>query len=117
MKKRAKGIDMQKLFFWTPRILGILFIILMEIFVIISNGFTVMTLVENVFVMILLIALVLAWRWPLPGGIIYTFLAVAYILMAARRHLVPAMAFALPLFIAGVLFILDWEFRAKLKSR
>ena len=117
MKKRAKtGFDLQKFFFWTPRILGIAFVVLMELFVILTNGFTVMTIVENVFVMVLLIALVLAWKWPLPGGIIYTFLSVVYLLMASRRHSVPAMAFALPLFIASVLFILDWEFRAKLKK-
>jgi hypothetical protein len=109
-----RGLDFNKLLFWTPRILGIAFCIILELFILLSHGFSIISLVENVFVMVLLIALVLAWRWPFPGGILYALLALSYIILAKPGKTTgTVLAMAIPLFIAGVLFILDHEFRAK----
>jgi len=65
---------------------------------------------------IVLLFLLLAWRWEWTGAVFFTALAVLYLVAFPGR--VHWSAYALisgPLFLLGMLFLLNWVFRAELR--
>lgn len=79
--------------FWLPRILAILFIGLISLFAFdvfdadLSLGGKLLGLVMHLIpTCVLLIALVIAWKWPLPGGILFILGGVAYFFFARGQH-------------------------------
>lgn len=57
---------------------------------------------------ILLIALAIAWRWKLIGGFLFLVLAViSMIFFNTYEHIISFSIVSLPIFVIGVLFIVD----------
>lgn len=116
---------MKRLLFWTPRILCILFAVFLSVFAldVFGEGLgfweTVLALlIHLVPVYIVVIVLVVAWRWEWVGAILFTVLAVLYVVSAwGRFHWSAYVAISGPLVLLGVLFLFNWIYRAQLQSR
>jgi hypothetical protein len=117
MKKPA-----QRFLFWTPRILCILFILFVSLFAldVFEEGYTfwqtllalVMHLIPTA---IIVIVLVVSWHWEWVGGVLFSVFGALYLVMAWGRF--PWIAYVMisgPLFVIGVLFLINWLYRREL---
>jgi hypothetical protein len=110
--------------FWAPRILGILFAIFISIFAldVFGQGYsfaeTVLALAMHLVPTgILLVVLVLAWRWEWIGGILFPGLGILYLVTAwGRFHWSAYLVISGPLILEGILFLLNWRYREALRS-
>lgn len=117
MKPRAK-----RLLFWTPRISLLIFAFLISLFAldVFGQGYGFWgtlgaLLIHLAPVGVLLVAVVLAWRWEWVGTLLLTAWAVWYMLVAAGfLPSVYLMMAGLP-FVLGLLFLLNWRYRAELR--
>ena len=126
-----KGVS--KFVYWTPRILSILFILFLAMFsldIFEGNygfwGTIVGLFMHNIPVMILLIILVISWKHELVGAIAFILAGLVYIismLMTALRNpfewylLSWSLIIAGPAFFIGILWILNWKNKKKLKKK
>jgi hypothetical protein len=110
---------MRQSLFWSPRILGILFAAFVSLFAldVFEQGVSLEAiggfLIHLFPVYLLIIVLILAWRWELIGAVSYPLLGVLYIALA---HGFPWQTYALmsgPPVLIGVLFLLDWSYRRR----
>lgn len=107
---------------WAPRILGIMFALFLSIFAldVFGQGYgfwgTALALFMHLIpTFVLLIALAMAWRWPWVGALTFIGFSLWYIIvMGARPWLVPIEIAGPPLLI-GILFLVDWLYRPKLR--
>jgi hypothetical protein len=111
--------------FWTPRVLTLIFAAFISIFafdvfegrqdtwhLIVALG---RHLIPTALVLVLL---VLAWRWEWVGALAYVGLGAFYIAWSWGRFHWSAYAFiAGPLFLVGLLFLLNWVHRDELRGR
>jgi len=138
MKKSVKRVV-----FWMPRILCILFAVVVfwsesiaaDIFADISSlcqfvnifaldvfgesvGDTVFALLMHLVpTAIILIALAIAWCWEGVGAILFAALGVWYVIVAwGRFEWTTYLLVAGPLFFISALFLVNWSFRASLRS-
>jgi hypothetical protein len=115
---------MNKMLFWTPRILTIVFILFLGLFALDSfegeqsmikkiGGFFI-HLIPN---FVLIVVLIVAWKHEWVGTIAFTLVGIAYIIMFWGRFPV-ATYFTIsgPLFLIAVLFWLNWMNRKKLDN-
>ena len=110
----------KKILFWSPRILGILIAIFVSLFAldVFGEGYsTVETIVALVMHLIptfvILIVLGIAWRWEWIGGFLFVALGVLYITLFWEPSNLPAyLVISGPLFLTGILFLLDGCFRS-----
>jgi hypothetical protein len=117
------NVRLQRLLFWTPRILGILFASFLSLFAldVFSEGqglgeVILPLLIHLVPVYVVVIALIVAWRWPVVGAIVFPALAVCYVFMSrVRFHWAVYVTIPVPLVILGVLFFLNWKYRVQLR--
>lgn len=66
---------------------------------------------------IVVIALVVAWRWEWVGAVLFFGLAVFYVVMAwGRFPFGTYLAISGPLGLIGVLFLLNWRYRCELRT-
>ena len=110
--------------FWTPRILGILFAIFISLFAldVFSEGYgfweTIWALLMHLVpTAMVLVVLAISWRWEWVGGILFMALGLFYIVMAWGRF--PWLTYLLisgPLFLVGILFLLNWRHKAELRA-
>ena len=115
----------KRVLFWTPRILCILFALLLSLFAldVFSEGYgfleTILALlIHLVPVYIVVIVLVIAWRWEWVGAILFSALAVFYAVWTwGRFPLITHLSISGPLVLVGVLFLFNWIFRAQLRTR
>lgn len=102
--------------FWAPRILTILFALFLSVFALDVFGETkglletltalALHLVPTLLVVVLL---VLAWRWELIGVVAFASLAIGYIWMSwGRFPLSTYVVISGPLLLISVLFFLSW---------
>ena len=120
MKKSAKTI-----LFWTPRILCILFTAFISIFAADvfegNQGFwqTVLALLLHLIpAFLMLIILVVSWRWEWIGGTLFTGLGIFYIAWFwGRFHWSAYVIISGSLFLLGFLFILGWIYRKEIKMK
>lgn len=116
---------MNKMLFWTPRILTIVFILFLGLFALDSfegeqsmikklGGFFI-HLIPN---FVLIVVLIVAWKHEWVGTIAFTLVGIAYIIMFWGRFPV-ATYFTIsgPLFLIAVLFWLNWMNRKKLNHK
>ena len=109
---------------WTPRALGILFAVFLSVFALDvfgeCHGFwkTILALLVHLVPSgIILVAVAIAWRWEWIGGLMFIGLGALYLLLAGGRfHWSVYAMIAGPLFLVGVLFLVNWRFRAELRS-
>ena len=108
-------IKCQRLLYWTPRILAILATVFISLFALDSFSENNTTL-ENILgflihlipTYLLIIVILIAWKWELIGGIIFIILGMSYIIMAWNKF--PFLTYLIisgPLFLVGVLFLLN----------
>ena len=117
----------KRVLFWTPRILGILFAILLSLFafdVFEGNyGFwqTIGALLLHLVpAFILVIVLIIAWRWELVGAVVFIAFAVFYVGMSMIGGHFPLIAILFisgPLLLIGILFLLNHIYRAELRAK
>ncbi len=98
---------------WTPRILAIVFILFLALFALDVFGMyntiwetTVALFMHLIPNFLLLIALIIAWRWPVPGGSLFILLGIASIFaFDTTRMISTLLMITLPPVVIGVLFI------------
>ena len=107
---------MNKILFWLPRILMILFILFVSMFALDSfdgdeslmrkmGGF----LIHLIPAYILIALLIVSWKWEWIGGIAFFVLGVVYIIWAwGRFQLGVYFGISGPLFVIGILFFVNW---------
>jgi len=120
MNTRAKQV-----IFWLPRTLCVLFAIFLSLFAldVFGEGYspweTVLALlIHLVPTYIVIIALAIAWRWEWIGAILFGALAVFYVALAwGRFPLTTYLVISGPLALIGILFLLNWKYKASLGTR
>ena len=116
--------NVNKFIYWTPRILSILFLCFLAVFSLdvispdLSLGQIVLGLfMHNIPVFILLIVLLISWKYEIVGGVVFILagaLYVAMILINIFRNsfewymLLWILMIAGPAFLVGILFIINW---------
>jgi hypothetical protein len=111
---------MKRALFWTPRVLCILFAAFISLFAldVFSEGYDVWETIVALFMhmiptMVILLALAVAWRWEWTGALLFCALAVVYTVTSRGAALI----ISGPLFVIGVLFLVNWVYRAEMRSR
>ena len=114
----------KRLLFWTPRILCILFAVFVSLFAldVFGEGYgfwgTMLALLMHLIpTFVILIVLAISWRWEWVGGIMFIALGVLYLVMSwGRFHWSAYLLISGPLFLVGVLFLINWLYRAELRT-
>jgi hypothetical protein len=112
--------------FWTPRVLGIAFALFISIFAmdVFGGHYSLPQLLVALGMHLIptgliAVALIVAWRWEWVGAVLFFGLGVAYI-VTVRNDRAPwdwYVFIAGPAFIMGLLFLLNWRYRAELRRR
>jgi hypothetical protein len=64
---------------------------------------------------VVLVALAIAWRWESVGGILFILLGLLYLVWSrGQLHWTAYAVIAGPLFLVGILFLVNWWHRARL---
>jgi hypothetical protein len=114
----------KRLLFWTPRILCIVFIVFVSLFALdVFNaglGFweTVLALLIHLIPSAVLAGvLAISWRWEWVGGILFTGVGLAYLVMTWGRFAWYVYVFMSgPPIIVGILFLIGWFRRDELRG-
>jgi len=115
----------KRLLFWTPRILCILLAVFVSLFAldVFGEGYgfwgTMLALLMHLIPTgVILIVLAISWRWEWVGGILFTALGVLYLAMFWGQFDWSAyLAISGPLLLVGVLFLINWLYRARLRTQ
>lgn len=118
MQKSTRAI-----LFWTPRILTIVYAAFISLFAldVFGGGLglwrTLLALILHLVpTFLIIIFLVLAWRWEWIGAVAYIALGILYIIVAIGRFpFVTYLIMSGPLFLIGILFLLNWVNRKRIK--
>ena len=116
---------LKQILFWTPRILGVLFVVFISLFAldVFGEGYgfwrTLLALLIHLIPsIILIIVLVLAWRWEWVGAVLFIGFGVWY--LAEARGVSPMLYFVIfagiP-FLVGILFLVGWITRKQIRGR
>jgi hypothetical protein len=101
---------------WTPRILGILFALFISIFALdvfgqgYSFGETIVALIMHLVpTALVVVVLLIAWRWEWAGAVLFAALGAWYLLMTRGRFdWLTYLLISGPLFLIGALFLVSW---------
>ena len=103
-----------RLLLWTPRVLAILFAAFISIFAldVFGAGYTfwetiVALTMHMVPTAVVLLALVIGWRWQWIGGILFLALGLVYILVFREGDWIAYLLISGPLFLVGALFLIS----------
>ncbi len=115
--------SVKRVLFWTPRVMCILFALFLSLFAmdVFGEGYgfreTILALLIHLApVYLVLIVLIIAWRWEWIGAILFNAFAVFYLVSAwGRFHWSAYLAISGPLVLVGVLFLFNWIYRAQLR--
>ncbi len=115
----------KRVIFWTPRIVCIAFALFISLFAldVLSEGYSIpktilALLIHLIPTGIIVIALLISWRWEWVGAILFTALAVFYLVWARGKFpLITYLVMSGPLFLVGVLFLINWVHRTELRTR
>ena len=120
-----------KFLFWSPRLLCLLFAAFISIFALdvfsdnLSFWQTVQTLAIHLIPsFVLLVVLVLAWRWEWIGATAFAAAGLLYIAWVVARSSIPVATrlewvalIAVPAFVLAALFLIDWRKHGELHAR
>lgn len=111
-----------KSIYWTPRILGIIFILFLMIFSldIFQPGLTAWQIAVGLFMhniptLLLLLSLIISWRYEIVGGVAFILAGLVYVLLLAMNPkfewfmLFWSAIIAGQAFLVGILFIINWR--------
>ena len=114
----------RRVFFWAPKILAILFAILLSVFAfdVFGEGYGLWQSIgafalHLVPAAVVIIALAIAWRWEWVGTVVYSVLAVLYVAWAWGHF--PVLVYIVvcgPLILMGALFLLNWICKTRLRN-
>ncbi|MCB2211949.1 hypothetical protein KQI52_07540 [bacterium] len=115
----------QRLIYWPPRILGILFAVFISLFAldVFEEGYNfgellVAILMHMVPTSLVIIALLVAWRWEWTGAVLFIGLGLAYIVLAwGQVALAAYFGISGPLILTGSLFLVNWFMRRQVKLK
>jgi hypothetical protein len=118
MKKPVAG-----LLYWTPRVLGVLFALFVSVFAfdVFGEGYTfwqtlLALLMHLLPTALILVVLLIAWRWEWAGGVLFTLLGALYLVMSwGRFHWSAYVVISGPLFVTAILFAMNWLYRRDLR--
>jgi hypothetical protein len=110
----------ERILFWSPRGLGILIAVFVSLFAldVFAEGYsfweTIGALLMHLIpTFVILVVLGIAWRWEWIGGFLFVVLGVLYITLFWEPSNLPAyLLISGPLFLAGILFLLDGYYRS-----
>ena len=110
--------------FWIPRVLCILFALFLSLFALDvfseDSGFweqILGLLIHLVPVYVVVILLIVAWRWEWVGAVAFIGLALFYLSQAwGQEHWSAIVGISGPLTLIGVLFLLNWTYKAQLRT-
>lgn len=114
-----------KFIYWTPRILSILYIIFLAMFsldVITPEAnfleIVIGLLIHNIPVFILIVILLISWKYEIVGAIVFILAGVLYLLNVLitiirtppfeLHYLVTILIISGPAFLIGILFLIGW---------
>jgi hypothetical protein len=113
---------LSRFLYWTPRILGLLFALLISLAAldVFGAGYSfwetvVALLIHLIPVYVLLIGLAVGWRWEWVGTLVYISFSIWYLVAfeGAVDLSVYLVVAGLP-FLVGLLFLVDWIYRSRL---
>ncbi len=109
----------RQLIYWTPRIIGILIVALFTVlsFDVFGEGYSIgqallALLIHLIPAAIMAGVLAVSWRWEWIGGVLFILCSLVYIVAFSGAPIAAYLWISLPLFIAGVLFFVNWRLRA-----
>ena len=117
--------SVKRFLFWTPRIFCIAFAMFVSLLAldVFGEGYSLFEtilafLIHLIPTGIILIALVVSWRWEWMGAIAFTALGVLYIVIFWDREFSWSIYVMMsgPLFLLGVLFLVNWLCRKQLRA-
>lgn len=119
------NMSTKRVLFWAPRVLCILFAMFVSVFAldVFSEGYSfwgtiLALLIHLVPTYLVVIALVIAWRWEWVGAILFSALAVFYVIVAwGRFSLDIYLLISGPLVLIAALFLVNWMYRTELRTR
>ncbi len=111
----------QKSIYWLPRILSIILIIFYALFSldIVTSDLSVEMIIIGLFLhniptLILLIALIISWRYEIVGGVVFILASLLYVIVIFtgslpwNHVLLWSLIVAGPAFLIGALFLANW---------
>jgi hypothetical protein len=116
---------LKQILFWSPRALSILFAVFISIFALDvlgeEYGFwkTLLALAIHLIpTAIIVLFLIIAWRWEWIGGVVFLILAVSYVVLVwGRFPLSVYFVISGPMVIISILFFLNWKYRIKMQTK
>jgi hypothetical protein len=110
--------------YWTPRIISLLFAVFVSMLAldVLGHGLTFWSTIAALLMHLLpaafiLVTLAVAWRWEGVGGIAYLASGLVYLLwFGARGPWTARIVMAGPPLVIGLLFLVDWRHRSRLRS-
>lgn len=109
-------------YFWLPRILALFFVGLISLFAldVFDGGSPLGEMILGFLIhltptYVLLALFFIAWKWPLPGGILFILMGASYFLLASDQHWSAYLIVAGTPILIGLLFIT--EFFLNIKSQ
>ena len=111
--------------FWMPRILCLMFAAFISLFAldVFQEGLgvwrTALALLMHLIpTFLILIVLAISWRWEWVGAVLFTALALLYLVTSwGRLHWSAYAVISGPLCLLGVLFLVNWIWRAELRCK
>jgi hypothetical protein len=113
-----------KIIYWSPRGLGILVVLFVSIFAldVFGEGYSFLETIAALAMhlipsFVILLVLGIAWRWAWIGGFLFVALGVLYITLFWEPSNLPAyLLISGPLFLVGILFLLDGYYRSATRT-
>ncbi len=109
--------------YWAPRVASILFIVFLSLFSldVISPSLSLSQiligmLIHNIPVFVLIVVLIISWKYEIVGGIAFVSAGLLYMGMTLTQAEIPwyialswSMTIAFPAIVIGVLFMINWH--------
>lgn len=123
-ERMAMKHSMKQTMFWAPRILTALFTLFISLFAfdVFEEGYsfweTVLALLMHLIPTgIILLALLIAWRWEWVGAVLFIGLGLLYLVGFPGQYWSAYVVISGSLFVLGALFLVNWWYRAELRPR
>lgn len=118
------NVNWDRILYWAPRILSVLFALFLSLFAfdVFVEGVSIWEqllafLIHLVPVYVVVIVLLLAWKWEWVGAVLFIGLGLFYLVEVwGKLHWSAYVAISGPLFLIGVLFLLNWKFKVPLRA-
>jgi len=120
---------LNKSIFWTPRILGILFVLFLAMFSLdVFDGdygfweIVVGLFMHNIPALILLVVLIISWKYEMVGAVVFILAGLLYIFLLLTNPSLEwymlswALTISGPAFLVGILFYMSWKQKIKLNK-